>query len=106
MALRRWEPWRGLPSLRREIDRLLEDFEDLLERGPLAAWEGARLPQVEVADTKDAVIVKALVPGVSKDDLQIEISENALTLKGERKEEEKQEGKNYYQREIRYGGPL
>jgi HSP20 family protein len=101
MALMRWEPSEGLASLRREMDRLFENF---FERGPrsfgeLGAWE----PAVEVADTKDAVIVKAQVPGISKDNLQVNITDDALTLKGEMKEEEKKEEKNYVRREFRYG---
>jgi HSP20 family protein len=43
------------------------------------------------------------VPGVPKDQLQLTITEDAMTLKGEIKEEEKKEGKNYYRRELRYG---
>ena len=58
---------------------------------------------VEVSDTPEAVVVKAQIPGVSKDQLQLTITEDALTLKGEMKEEEKKEDKNYYRRELRYG---
>jgi len=60
-------------------------------------------PAVEVSDTKDAIVVKAQVPGVSKENLQITVSEGTLTLKGDMKEETKQEEKNYLRREFRYG---
>ena len=49
------------------------------------------------------MVVKAQVSGVPKDQLQPTITEDAMTLKGEIKEEEKKEGKNYYRRELRYG---
>jgi HSP20 family protein len=83
------------------MDRLFENF---FESGPralgnLSAWE----PAVEVADTKDAIIVKAQVPGIPKDNIQINVTDDAITLKGEMKEEEKKEEKNYTRREFRYG---
>jgi HSP20 family protein len=56
-----------------------------------------------VSDTKDAVVVKAQVPGMTKENVQVSITEDALTLKGEMKEEEKKEDKNYHRREFRYG---
>jgi HSP20 family protein len=101
MALVRWEPFEGLTSLRREMDRLFENF---FERGPqhpgdVGLWE----PAVEIADTKDSVVVKAQVPGISKDNLQVNVTDDTLTLKGEMKEEEKKEEKNYVRREFRYG---
>jgi HSP20 family protein len=101
MALARWEPFEGLASLRREMDRLFENF---FESGPrglgnLSAWE----PAVEVADTKDTVVVKAQVPGIPKDNIQVHVTDDSITLKGEMKEEEKKEEKNYTRREFRYG---
>jgi HSP20 family protein len=100
MALIKWEPAEGLATLRREVDRLFEDFFD---GGRRHFWGRSAEPAVEMCDTKDAVIVKAQVPGVSKDQLQVNITEDTLTLKGEMKEEEKKEEKNFYRQEFRYG---
>lgn len=100
MALVKWEPFEGLAALQREMNRMFERFFD---EGPIRLWERPFEPAVEVADTPEAVVVKAQVPGVSKDQIQLTITENALTLKGEMKEEEKKEEKNYYRREWRYG---
>ena len=102
MALTRWEP-RGLSSLRREMDRVFEDFEDVFGRGLLTRGEHGIEPAIEVSDTKDAVVVKAQLPGIKKENIQIDVSDNALTLKGESKEEETKEEKNYHRREFRYG---
>ena len=101
MALTRWEPFEGLTALRRELDRLFEDFSQ--GSGSLRFWERAAEPAVEISDTAAAVVVKAQLPGVKKDDLQLTITENALTVKGEMKEEEKKEDKNYHRQEFRYG---
>jgi HSP20 family protein len=98
MALTRWEPFGGLTALRREMDRL---FEHVLGRAPSPLGEVA--PAIEVADTPEAVIVKAQVPGVSKEHLQVNVTDNALTLKGEVQEDKTTEGKNYHHQEFHYG---
>jgi HSP20 family protein len=100
MALMKWEPFEGLTTLRQEMNRVFERF---FEEGPLHAWERGFEPAVEVADTPEAVIVKAQVPGVPKDNIQVSMTDNTMILKGEMKEEEKKEDKNYYRREWRYG---
>lgn len=100
MALIKWEPFAGLTTLQREMNHLFESF---FEGSPLHLGERLTEPAVEVSDTKEAVIVKAQVPGVSKDQLQVTVTEGGLTLKGEVKVEEKHEDKNYYRREFRYG---
>ncbi|RMF90274.1 MAG: Hsp20/alpha crystallin family protein [Nitrospinota bacterium] len=101
MALVRWEPFEGMTRLREEMDRLFEDF---FGSTPLRLRDGGLLePAIEVAETDEAVVVKAQVPGVSKDNLNLTITDDTLTLKGEVKAEEEQKEKNYYRREIRYG---
>lgn len=101
MALTKWEPFEGLTALRREMERLFEEFSH--GGGSLRFWERAAEPAMEISDTADAVVVKAHVPGVNKDDLHLTITEQALTLKGEMKEEEKKEDKNVHRQEFRYG---
>jgi HSP20 family protein len=98
MALTRWEPFGGLTALRRDMDRLFEQF---LGREPFQS--GGAEPAIEVADTKDAVVVKAQVPGVSKENIQVSVTENTLMLKGEVKQEETKDDKNYHRREFHYG---
>ena len=91
----------GLTSLRREMDRLLENF---FERGPLSMGNGGMFESaVEVADSNAQVIVKVQVPGVSKDNLQVDFADNVLTVRGDIKGEEGTNGKQYYLREFRYG---
>jgi HSP20 family protein len=100
MALIKWEPSEGLTSLRSEMDRLLEDFWRRPWRESLA---GEMEPAIEVSDTKKSVIVKVQVPGVAKENIQVNVTDDVLSIKGEVKEEEEKEEKNYYRREIRYG---
>jgi hypothetical protein len=98
MALTRWEPFEGLTSLRREMDRLFEHF---FERGPVTMGDGGMFePAIEIADTNDSIMVKAQVPGVSKENLHLDIMDDCLTLKGEIKDEETTEGKRFHRRET------
>jgi HSP20 family protein len=83
------------------MDRLFDNF---FERGPFTMEStGMFKPAVEVAESSGQVIVKAQVPGVSKDNLHLELAENALTLRGEIKEAGNTDGKQYYLREFHYG---
>ena len=94
----RRESFGGLTTLRREMDRLFERF-----LGREASPLGEAAPAIEVADTAEAVIVKAHVPGVSKEHLQVNVTDTTLTLKGDVQEDTTTEEKNYHQRELHYG---
>src|SRR5215813_3097045 len=95
----RWEPFSGLTTLRRDMVRLFERFLGREPSSPLGEVE----PAIEVADTPAAVIVKAQVPGVSKEHLQVNVTDTTLTLKGEVQEDKTTEDKNYHQREFHSG---
>jgi len=65
-------------------------------------FEG-RMPKVDVIDRDDEVVVRAEVPGIEKDDLDVSVSDNAVTIKGETKREEKEEKGDFYRCEISRG---
>ncbi|TNF98364.1 MAG: Hsp20/alpha crystallin family protein [Gammaproteobacteria bacterium] len=71
--------------------------------GELAVPFEGRMPKVDVIDRDDEVVVRAEVPGVEKDDLEISVSDNSVTIKGETKHEEKEEKGAYYRSEISRG---
>ena len=82
MAIIRWDPFREVTSAQDQFDRLWRGmFEG--RRGQ-EAW----LPAVDVFDAKDAVVLKAELAGMDPDDIEIEVDDNVLTIKGERKFEE------------------
>jgi len=103
MALRRWEPFGGLERLRDEMDRLFEDFLPTrwLRSRPVARL---RLPAVDLKETETEVILKADLPGVRKEDLNVEVTSDAVTLKGESTREKGEKGEGYYHRERSWGG--
>jgi HSP20 family protein len=95
----RWESFGGLTTLRREMDRLFERVLGREASSPLGEVE----PAIEVAETPAAVIVKAQVPGVSKEHLQVNVTDTAFTIKGEVQEDTTTEDKTYHRREIHSG---
>jgi len=72
---------------------------------PLASWSGGAewWPAIDVAEHDDKVIVRAELPGVTADDLDISVLDNTLTISGEKKETKEDKGENYYHAERRYG---
>jgi len=97
----RWEPFREMISLRDAMNRLFEDSFIRPSTLPMQ-FEGMQLA-VDVMETKDDVVVKASVPGIQPDDLDITLSGEMLTIKGEFKSEQKTEGGTTIRQERRYG---
>ena len=100
--LTRWEPFRDLVSLREAMDRLFE--ESVVRPGGAAlAPRVVGTLAVDVYETDEDVVVKASVPGVDPEELDISITGDTLTIKGETRAEEEVEEENYVYRERRYG---
>jgi HSP20 family protein len=98
----RWEPFRDLVSLREAMDRLFEESFVHPQTGWLAPTEAGALA-VDVYETEDAVVVKSAIPGVKPEDIDISLTGDSLTIKGESKFEEEVNEENYVRREMRYG---
>jgi HSP20 family protein len=98
----RWEPFRDLISLREAMDRLFEESFIRPRAGWLAPLSAEALA-VDMYETDQDVIVKSSVPGVKAEDIDITITGDTLTIKGETKAEEKVEKANYFRQERRYG---
>lgn len=108
------EPYRPskTPSVFEQMDRFFEDF---LGRRFTPWWPSIRWPEirwpaemeispsVDIFEDKDEVVVKAELPGMTKEDININITEDTLTITGEKKKEEKVEKKDYYHFERSYG---
>jgi len=95
-----WEPvTEGMVSLQKAMDRL---FETSFVRPVLPAVFGAS-PALDMYETDNEVVVKATVPGVKPEDIQVTVTGNTLTIKGEVKAEEDVKRRSYVYRERRYG---
>ncbi len=104
MRIERWDPFRDWLDLRDEFDRFLDwALSSGISRRRRAGESTLWVPPIDVSETSDAVIVKADLPGVSEDDIQISITGNLLSIKGERKQEVKEENENFFRVERVYG---
>ncbi|MBN1890281.1 MAG: Hsp20/alpha crystallin family protein [Thermoflexales bacterium] len=99
-SITRWEPMREMVTLREAIGRLFDD--STIRPGSLAG-AGFEGPAVDVYQTKDDVIVKAAVPGLDPEDIDVSVTGDMLTIKGEFKQEEKVEKEQYVYQERRFG---
>ncbi len=100
--LTRWEPFREMRRLHDLLDRVVEE-----------AWlsptqyeeEREGLAPVDLYETDDEIVVKAIMPGMNANDINISVDRDVLTIRGERKETREtngKEGRNYHLREIRF----
>jgi HSP20 family protein len=95
MAIIRWDPFREMTQVQNQLNRLV----DQVWGGRQESW----LPAVDVFDKQDAVVLKAELPGMDPDQIQIEVEDNVLTIKGERRFEETVDEERYYRVERRFG---
>lgn len=94
-------PFRDFERMRRDMDRLWDSF---FERGVRRTdEEGEWLPSLDVAETKNDIVVKAEVPGMDPKDIDISLSDGLLTIKGEKKQEKEEKEENYHFIERSYG---
>ena len=95
----RWEPAREMMTLREAMDHL---FDDAFTR-PLTLRDGWSAPAIDMYQTDDEIVVKASLPGVKADEVQINITGEILTIKGETKQVEEKKDKAWHMREQRWG---
>lgn len=94
------KPMNEMVTLREAMDRL---FEDAFTR-PLGLSNLTDLPAIDMYQTEDKVVVKTELPGLKPEDVQVSVTANTLSLRGEFKEEKKEEkDATYHLREQRYG---
>ena len=97
----RWDPFREMVTLRDAMDTL---FENALIR-PQSGTSGStfgNLP-LDLEETDDNFIVRVSIPGIRPEDVDVSVTDNVLTIKGEVKVDQKKEGARYHVRERRWG---
>ena len=95
----RWEPMREMMTLREAMDRL---FDDAFTR-PLSMSGVSAAPAIDMYQTEDEVVVKATLPGLTAEDVDITVTGETLTLRGEYKQETEKKQATYHIREQRSG---
>jgi HSP20 family protein len=104
MAITRWDPFRDLSILQERMNRV---FEDAAVRGwkndePSATTSWS--PAVDIYETDSEIMFQAELPGVDRKDIALQLENNVLTLKGDRRFEKETNQENYHRIERSYGG--
>ncbi len=102
MAIMRWDPFRELLSMQREMDRLVRRIgSGGVSEGSLSpvAW----IPRLDVKTEGDDMVVYAELPGLDRDGIDVSVTDGTLTIKGERRAESEEEQEGWLVRERSYG---
>jgi HSP20 family protein len=102
MAITRWDPFREVATLQNRLNSLFQDY----NRGegaedPITA--AAFVPPVDIYEDDHKIVLKLEVPGLKQEDLDIQLENNTLTVRGERKFEKEEKEENFHRIERRYG---
>jgi HSP20 family protein len=93
-----WSPWREMASMREALDRMFDEGVTTLTRN--SDWQ---YPAINVRQTENNILIEADVPGMKQEDIDIEISDNMVTIAGERKASHEEKGANYFHKEVSFG---
>jgi HSP20 family protein len=99
MAIVRWDPVRELDSLQGDMNRLFDRFFEGRTPNGNRRW----IPPMDLLETEDHLVLRGDLPGLTEDDVDIEIKDNVLTVSGERKTENEEKGEGYYRVERAFG---
>ncbi|MBU7582591.1 MAG: Hsp20/alpha crystallin family protein [Nostoc sp. TH1S01] len=100
MALVRWNPWLEINTIQRQLNSL---FAEEMLPSTLLDRSFAKVPAAELQETEEAILLKLEVPGIEAKDLDVQVTEKAVYVSGERKSETKTEGKGITKSEFHYG---
>lgn len=101
MAIVRWNPATEIEPLRRQMDRLFDEITGY-DRG-LTTTQTPWQPAIELRDNGDALYLRAAVPGMEAQDLDVDVSRNTVTIRGEHRQEEENQDKGFFRSEFQYG---
>ena len=103
MALIRWEPVRELNTLQSEMNRLFNTMFDAPGANGARAGTSRWLPAMDLGETEEEFVLRADLPGLSEQDVNIELEDNVLTISGERKSEHEEKKEGLHRVERAYG---
>lgn len=100
MALVRFDPGRELDTLQSEFNRMFDGFFGGRQtNGAARRW----IPAMDLSETEDHLVLKADLPGMTEDDVEIEVKDGVLTVSGERKSDNEERSEGYYRVERAFG---
>jgi HSP20 family protein len=101
MAMVRWDPVRELDSLQSDMNRLFDRFFGAPAGNGLT--ERRWIPAMDLVETDDSLVLRADLPGMTEDDVEIEVKDGVLTISGERKSEHEEKGEGFHRVERSFG---
>ncbi len=102
MAITRWDPFRDVLALQNRMNSLFQDFNRNQSEGDVLST-AAFVPPVDIYEDEHKIVLNLEVPGMKESDLDIQLENNVLTVKGERKFEKEEKEENFHRIERRYG---
>src|SRR6266480_2022558 len=102
MSIVRYDPFRDLRTLQEEVNRLFSNNQ-IPSFGDEGIGRGAWNPNVDIYENKDQIVLEAELPGMNREDFDLLIENNIITLRGERRFEKKEDSDNYHRVERSYG---
>jgi len=110
MMLVKWDPFGGLrrrsdlfgdlSNMQQEMNRLFNEF---FGEGRSELTESKWQPAVDVSETETEMVVRAELPGMTQSDIELDLQDNILTIKGEKQQEKKEDKENFHRIERSYG---
>jgi len=99
MAIVRWDPLKDLMSMHDRMNKIFDETLSKTAQGGYGDW----LPPVDIFETTESIVIMSELPGMKEEDMDIQVSDGVLTLKGEKKYPIEGEKDNYYRLERSYG---
>jgi len=102
MLVRYWQPLREIDTVRRQFDQLFDELtqlDELNQPTENSAWR----PAVELSEEGNKLVLRAQIPGLEAKDLDVEVTQEAVSISGERRHEQKTQEKGLFKTEFRYG---
>jgi HSP20 family protein len=102
MAITRWDPFRDVLALQNRMNSLFQDYARQGGEGDLVST-ASFVPPVDIYEDEHKIVLKLEVPGMKQDDFDVQLENNTLTIRGERKFEKEEKEENFHRIERRYG---
>ena len=99
MTLVRWDPFRELMNVQGRLNQILADSANIGRDDAYGTW----VPPVDIFERGDELVIRAEIPGINREELDIQVEDGTLVLSGERRREEQVEEENAYRLERSYG---
>ncbi|MDD3626642.1 MAG: Hsp20/alpha crystallin family protein [bacterium] len=103
MNIKKFTPFKDIVSMQEEMNKIFTDFFRRAPEYGESYHDGIWNPSVDISETDNAILVKAEIPGVGKDDIDVTLHDDIITIRGEKKEEKREEKENCLLLERTYG---